>query len=83
MPKIFLKGLTLEQAEKLLKNRFSKYYRFNSGQFAFTLNTARTITVNIFGEVNYSGSFNLPAINTAFNALVLLKELSDDLLNMN
>lgn len=70
MPKIFLKGLTLEKAEKLLINRFSKFYRFNKGQFAFTLNTARTITVNIFGEVNYSGSFNLPAINTAFNALV-------------
>ena len=70
MPKIFLKGLRLEQAEKLLKNRFSKFYRFNNGQFAFNLTTARTITVNIFGEVNHSGSFNLPAINTAFNALV-------------
>ncbi|GAB4497604.1 MAG: hypothetical protein OHK0019_31490 [Saprospiraceae bacterium] len=70
MPKIFLKGLRLGQAKELLRSRFSNFYRFTPEQFAMSLTTARSITVNIFGEtVNY-GSFSLSAINTAFNALM-------------
>ncbi|HRI59232.1 MAG TPA: SLBB domain-containing protein, partial [Saprospiraceae bacterium] len=69
MPKIFLKGIRLGQAKELLRSRFSQFYRFAPEQFAVSLTTARSITVNIFGEtVNY-GSFSLSAINTAFNAL--------------
>lgn len=70
MPKIFLKGIRLGQAKELLRSRFAQFYRFAPEQFAVSLTTARSITVNIFGEtVNY-GSFSLSAINTAFNALV-------------
>ena len=68
--RIYLKGLTLEKAEKLVQKRFSQYYSFSPEQFAFTINAARTITVNIFGEVENYGSFTVSAINTAFNALV-------------
>lgn len=70
MPKIFLKGLTLGQAKALLRSRFEQRYRFAPEQFAVTLSTMRNITVNIFGEAQKSGSFTLPALNTAFNALV-------------
>ena len=70
MPRIYLKGLTLEKAEKLLFNRYSKFYNFRPGEFGLTVNYSRTITVNIVGEVINYGAFTIPAINTGFNALV-------------
>jgi protein involved in polysaccharide export with SLBB domain len=71
MPKIFLSGLTLKQARELVSKRFSIYYRFNPDQFALTLNTSRTLTVNIFGEVVKAGSYTTSALNTALNALAV------------
>lgn len=70
MPKIFLKGLRLGQARELLRSRFAQFYRFAPEQFAASLTTARSITVNIFGETMNYGSFSLSAANTAFNALI-------------
>lgn len=70
LPRIYLKGITYGQAKKLLRSRFAQYYVFGEGQFALSIKTARTITVNIFGEVEHYGSFTISAINTAFNALV-------------
>jgi len=69
MPKIFVQGLSLSEARILLRNRFSTYYRFNQDQFAVTLQKARTITVNIFGEVNQQGGFTISALNSAINAI--------------
>ena len=69
MPKIFLSGLTLKQAKNLVALRFSTFYFFNKDQFALTLNTSRTLNVNIFGEVEKVGSFTTSALNTALNAL--------------
>lgn len=69
LPKIFLKGLRLGQARELLRSRFAQFYRFAPEQFAVSLSTARSITINIFGETQQYGSFSLSAINTAFNAL--------------
>lgn len=69
MPKIFLSGLTLKQAKELLISRFSTFYVFNSDQFALVLNTSRTLSVNIFGEVEKVGTYTTSALNTALNAL--------------
>lgn len=69
MPKIFLSGLNLKQVKDLLYLRFSTFYFFNKDQFALTLNTSRTLNVNIFGEVEKAGSFTTSALNTALNAL--------------
>lgn len=69
LPKIFLRGVRLGQARELLRSRFAQFYRFAPEQFAVSLTTARSITVNIFGETQTYGSFSLSAINTAFNAL--------------
>ena len=69
MPRINLKGMTLGKAKGLLRSRFSNYYRFGQNQFEVIVTYPRTITVNIVGEVLNSGSFTMPAINTAFNAL--------------
>jgi len=69
MPRIFIKGLTLQKARNLVKNYFKNYYRFQDNQFDLTLVQARAINVNIYGEVQRPGSYTLSAINTAFNAL--------------
>ena len=73
MPKIFLKGIPLERARTLLENRFRNRYTFAPEQFSVVLITARTITVNIFGQVAQPGSYTISALNTAFNALVACK----------
>ncbi|MGK0365265.1 MAG: protein involved in polysaccharide export with SLBB domain [Saprospiraceae bacterium] len=70
MSRIFLKGISLKKAEQLIQQRFSQYYAFQPEQFSLTVNTARTVTINIFGEVETYGSFTISAMNTAFNALV-------------
>jgi len=70
MPRIYLKGIRYGALKGLLIQRFSKAYRFQPDQFAVSIDAARTMTINIFGEVEHGGSFTLSAINTAFNALV-------------
>lgn len=70
IPRIYLKGLRLDDARELLKKRFSNYFSFDDNTFEMTLNYGRTINVDIVGEVYNFGTFNIPAINSAFNALV-------------
>lgn len=67
--KIYLKGLTLAQARETVRNNLSSYYSFRPDQIAVTIVTARTLMVNIFGEVGVSGGFTISALNSAFNAL--------------
>lgn len=69
MPRINLKGIPLGKAKELLKSRFSQFYRFKPEEFEVSIYFARTITVHIVGEVYNFGSFSIPAMNTAFNAL--------------
>ncbi|MBK9109040.1 MAG: SLBB domain-containing protein [Saprospiraceae bacterium] len=69
MPRIFLRGISLEKAQKLLRDLFKRYYRFSDHQFDLSLNISRTINVNVFGEVRQAGGYSLPALNTAFNVL--------------
>ena len=68
--KITLKGISYEKAKELLRSRFSQFYRFRPEEFAVTITFARTINVNIYGEVFSPGTFTIPATNTAFNALL-------------
>ena len=70
MPRIFLKGLTWGKAKKLIESRFQRYYKFRAEQLALTISQPRIITVNILGEVERPGSYNVVATNTAFNALI-------------
>ena len=70
IPRIYLKGIKYGEAKSLLRTRFNNYYNFGDNQFEVSLNFSRTINVSVVGEVYNFGSFNIPAINTAFNALV-------------
>ena len=69
MPKIFVQGLSLGEARKLLRSRFSTFYRFNQDQFVVTLQKARTISVNLFGEVKKQGGITISALNSAIHAI--------------
>ena len=67
--KIFLKGLTLGQARKVVKTKLAQHYSFRQDQIAVTITTARTVVVSIYGEVAVQGGFTVSALNTVFNAL--------------
>lgn len=70
MYKIYMKGITIAKAKVMLKNRFRQAFMFSDGQFNVDLHTARTITVNLFGEVNQPGSYTISALNTGLNAII-------------
>ncbi len=77
MQRINLKGVSYQKARDLLRRRFQERYRFRPEEFEVTIDNARTITVNILGEAIQTGSFNLPALNTAFNALAAAQGPTD------
>ena len=70
MHRIFLKGITFGEAKRLLRQRFAQSYNFAPGQFTARITSVRNILVHIFGEAVKNGSYTIPAINTAFNAIV-------------
>jgi len=76
-PSIPLRGLTLGQAEDMLRRRLKAYYSYNDNQFHLNVLATRTVTVNFFGEVMTTGGITLSAVNTLFNALVAAGGPSD------
>ncbi len=70
MYKIYLKGLDLVQARKLLFTRFQQAYSFKNGEFNLDVNTARTVSVSIYGEVQYPGTYTMSALNSTLNAII-------------
>ncbi|MBC7886179.1 MAG: SLBB domain-containing protein [Saprospiraceae bacterium] len=70
LPRIYISGLTLGQAKDQLYTFLRRYYYFNKENYELSVTTARTLNVNIVGEVFNNGTFNVSAVNTAFNALI-------------
>ena len=68
--RIYLSGLTIAEAKKIIKRKLANFYPFTDNTFDVNVVTARTINVNITGEVFNVGSYSVSALNTAFNALV-------------
>ncbi len=67
--KVFLKGLTLDQARTKLIATLRNNYSFSTGQFDLSLSYSRTVQVNVYGEVYKPGPVTLSALNDAFSAL--------------
>ncbi len=67
--RIYLKGLTFKEARDLITKKFGGVYDLNNSKIGIKLNYSRIIRVNIVGEVNHPGTYSIPAINSAFNAL--------------
>ena len=67
--KVFIKGLTLNETRtKLIKN-YRNYTSFTEGQFNLSLATARSISIQIYGEVQKPGTYTALAINSVLNFL--------------
>ena len=77
MGPVFVKGLSFDKAKGLIKAKMGQSFDLNNNKVEITLVYSRNITVNIVGEVVKPGSYNFPAINTAFNALILAGGPSD------
>jgi len=71
--RIYVKGLTFKKMRSLLKSKFGSFLDMKNSEIDVTLSYSRVITVNIVGEVYNPGSYTIPAINTAFNALIAAK----------
>ena len=71
MGPIFIKGLAFDKAKSLIRSKMGQYFDLSNNKVEISLVYARNITVNIVGEVLKPGSYNFPAINSAFNALIL------------
>ncbi|MCY7409608.1 MAG: SLBB domain-containing protein [Chitinophagales bacterium] len=68
--KIYVKGLTLDKSKQLIRSRFATYLDMPNSQIEVTIIYSRVIAVNIVGEVYRPGTYSIPALNTAFNALL-------------
>ena len=64
--RVYLKGLTLSKAKSLIRNRLN----MSKSSMDVTLVYSIVILVNIVGEVYNPGSYSIPAINTAYNAIM-------------
>lgn len=72
-----VKGITFEKAKVLIRAKFAGYFDLSNNQLTVSLSYSRIITVNIVGEAFKAGSYKMPAINTAFNALIAVGGPSD------
>jgi protein involved in polysaccharide export with SLBB domain len=68
--RIYVKGLTFKNMRSLLKNKFSKFFDMQNSEIDVSLSYSKVITINVVGEVYNPGSYVIPSINTAFNALI-------------
>jgi polysaccharide export outer membrane protein len=69
--KLYVSGLTFEEVQKLIKSKVKPYFNFASNDIKIALSYSRSISVHIVGEVSNPGTYTFPALNSAFNALVM------------
>ncbi len=67
---IYVRGIAFDKAKTLIKTALSNNFNMGANQLEISLAYSRSITVNIVGEVFKPGSYKIPALNTAFNALI-------------
>ncbi|MES2560291.1 MAG: SLBB domain-containing protein [Bacteroidota bacterium] len=67
---IMLKGIEFGKAKELIRSKFSQFFDLSNNQLTVTLSYSRVININFVGEVVKPGSYKIPALNTAFNALI-------------
>lgn len=69
MPRIYLSGLSLDDAKAVLRSKFKNNYNFNPNNFEVKVSASRNINVFIGGDVINIGTYNISSLNTAINAL--------------
>jgi protein involved in polysaccharide export with SLBB domain len=71
-----LRGMTLGKAKKSLFNIFTRFYQIGQEDMTVVVSAARTVTINIVGEVEVPGTYTISGGNSAFNALSAAKGLT-------
>ena len=66
---VYLSGMTVTEADNFLRKELGKLYSNEDNRTKLTLGRARTIQVNIMGEVLQPGTYSLSAFSTLFHAL--------------
>lgn len=75
--RIYLRGQSFGAAKSLIKSRVSNFVNLNNSTIEISLNFTRNLTVNIVGEVYRPGTYEIPAINSVFNALNASEGITD------
>jgi polysaccharide biosynthesis/export protein len=64
---VVVRGLTMDQTEKLLRSQFRRF--FNGVEVSVTLGKLRTIQITVSGAAYQPGTYAVPAVATAYNVL--------------
>lgn len=76
-----LSGLTIDQAENILKKALSVKYSLNgpnpASHMSLTLGNIRSIQVHVMGEVKIPGTYRLSSLSSVFNALYFAGGITD------
>lgn len=64
-----LNGMTITEASDFLKRELSKIYSDSQNSIQVTLGNARSISINVMGEVLVPGTYQLSSFSTVFHAL--------------
>lgn len=75
--RIYVKGLTFGAVKAQIGKRLATFINLNNTNYEITLNYARTIEVNIVGEVKTPGTYQIPAINSVYNAINAANGITD------
>ncbi|HRB93021.1 MAG TPA: polysaccharide biosynthesis/export family protein, partial [Chitinophagales bacterium] len=67
--RIYVKGLSFGAVKSQIGKRLATFINPANTKYEITLNYARTIDVNIVGEVKTPGTYQIPAINSVYNAI--------------
>jgi len=71
---VYLAGLTVASAEKALKSRLSKVYNGlldGTTSLKLSLGRIKGVTVNVLGEVNAPGVYNMPSLSSVVSAIYM------------
>jgi protein involved in polysaccharide export with SLBB domain len=69
--KVYVKGLPFSKLEKVIASAVGQKINLNGNELEVDLSFSRQISVNVTGEIQKPGTYQLPAANTVFNLLVL------------
>ncbi len=75
--RIYVRGLTFGAVKALIGKRLSTFIDPKNTKYEISLIYSRTIDVNIVGEVKSPGTYQIPAINSVYNAINAANGITD------
>ncbi len=69
--KVYVKGLAFGKLEKVLNAAIGQKINLSGNELEIDLSFSRQVSINVTGEVQRPGTYQIPAANTVFNLLVL------------